>query len=621
MPQCNLSNLVSDSVYATSILVVALVLAAPRCTAAEFTSKPSDSTTAISTASGADDIEQLIEELGSDQFVLRRRAEALLVELGAKAFDQLHSAEHHPDLEIATRAAYILQQIRIEWAHLDDSPVVRRLMLRYGEFSLEDRRQRINELSSLEQDEGLAALCRIARFDPSPQLSREAALKILIDENLPADRATQRALVILNAIGDSDSPPSEWLRTYVDQLKQPHRVEPRWSQLIYDEIVVLEAENRDVGRRQVVLQLLAYHLKLCQRTENPSSIYSSLQQRIFFSERLEGNLTVGLARAMTWIVDHQQWETLALLEEEYKDALQQERLLLYLSASARDKQGLEELAEQFAKEAFELIDIDDGVRNGIAEVVGDLGQHDWAEREWRYVIDNFEPTDLESMIARRALASWRLHDRGEDEDAAALLAEVCDAVEANPAIQRRIRDNKIEQDYLKITYQQRDFFRACHFESLGKYEDQKKHLGLAFKGDPSDADVLIAMYRLHGADEQFRKTTLQNIASASKAVEGQIKRYPENAQWCNHWAWLISNTEGDYQQAIRYSLKSLELSPDSPSYLDTLGRCYYAAGDLQSAIKVQSKAVELHPQMQVMQRQLEMFEKELAAGENKERSE
>ena len=70
----------------------------------------------------------------------------------------------------------------------------------------------------------------------------------------------------------------------------------------------------------------------------------------------------------------------------------------------------------------------------------------------------------------------------------------------------------------------------------------------------------------------------------------------------------MSNTEGDYQQAVEHSLRSLELKPDSPSYLDTLGRCYYAVGDLEKALEAQREAVRLHPHLQVMQDQLALFE-------------
>jgi tetratricopeptide (TPR) repeat protein len=73
-------------------------------------------------------------------------------------------------------------------------------------------------------------------------------------------------------------------------------------------------------------------------------------------------------------------------------------------------------------------------------------------------------------------------------------------------------------------------------------------------------------------------------------------------------AWLVANTEGDVDEAIRCSKKSLELRPGSASYLDTLGRCYFAKGDLEKAVECQLQAVALEPQMKQMAKQLELFQ-------------
>ena len=68
------------------------------------------------------------------------------------------------------------------------------------------------------------------------------------------------------------------------------------------------------------------------------------------------------------------------------------------------------------------------------------------------------------------------------------------------------------------------------------------------------------------------------------------------------------------QEALRASRRSLELSPDNAAYLDTLGRCYYALGDLENAIRFQSRAVQLEPSTQQIRRQLEFFRNESAGA-------
>jgi Flp pilus assembly protein TadD len=125
------------------------------------------------------------------------------------------------------------------------------------------------------------------------------------------------------------------------------------------------------------------------------------------------------------------------------------------------------------------------------------------------------------------------------------------------------------------------------------------------------------MYRLKGADEAFRQKTLERIRSVSAYQQQLIDEYSEVPNFYNQWAWLIANTEGDQAKAVEYSRRSLELAPDEASYLDTLGRCYFAVGDLENAAKSQRQAVKLAPQYHVMQKQLALFESALAAKPSK----
>jgi len=106
--------------------------------------------------------------------------------------------------------------------------------------------------------------------------------------------------------------------------------------------------------------------------------------------------------------------------------------------------------------------------------------------------------------------------------------------------------------------------------------------------------------------------TRERIQKLSHKIEEEIDDNPNEPIAYNQWAWLIANTEGDFPKAVRLSRRSLELRPDTASFLDTLGRCYYSAGEYEKAVESQREAVRLIPHMQVMQRQLKQFEKTLA---------
>jgi tetratricopeptide (TPR) repeat protein len=162
------------------------------------------------------------------------------------------------------------------------------------------------------------------------------------------------------------------------------------------------------------------------------------------------------------------------------------------------------------------------------------------------------------------------------------------------------------------------YYLACKYREEKDWQRVRDELKDAIKFDPTDADVLIAMYHLPEADDKWREATRQRILDLCRQFQQEIDENLTDPTAYNQWAWLVSNTEGDFQKAIRYSHRSLELIPpgsgDSAgaSFLDTLGRCYYAAGDYENAVKYQRQAIAKVDYMQVMQRQLALFEKTLA---------
>jgi len=156
--------------------------------------------------------------------------------------------------------------------------------------------------------------------------------------------------------------------------------------------------------------------------------------------------------------------------------------------------------------------------------------------------------------------------------------------------------------------------------------------------DPRDAaqaaDVLIAMFRWPQADEAWKTMTRQRIDSAAQGFRaiitdrkaaidqadnetGREDNLVDYAIACNQYAWLVSNTVGDYEDALRLSQDAVRLSGQlvelksfHAGFLDTLGRCYYACDDLPNAILHQSQAVALAPDSGQIRRQLEFFRQE-----------
>ncbi len=577
-------------------------------------------------------IAQLISQLGDDQYLTRRRAELQLLELGADAFDWLQAAGNHPDLEIATRARYLLHRIHIEWARQGDSDKVQAIFDRYEGLSYAERQVRIDQLAALDARQGLGALCRIARYDQAPVLARKAALAILGMPRVSGDLLAKLVDISAEELGASERKSAIWIRAHLEEKAGSDDSDKRWIGLIDAEMELLKKDSEETNFG-IVYGFLKYYLKQCLQVDRKASTYAPLSRMVDLHLREGGELQTALVFAFSWGMEHRQWNAIKQLEQRFDGELRQDRLLLYLVAVAASREGEDERAEAIADRAFQLVAGDEEAGSEIADLLAELGRHDWAEREWQYKIDRLSA--VESLYIRRSLATMCLHDRGEDRAAAELLAESIDAIKNDPNLKDKIKNNP-GRKWLGKFEAEAEYFLACHAESQEDYEQQRAHLDTAIKGDPENPDLLIAMYRMKNVDEAYRKSTLARIRKSSKTLESKIQETPDSPHSYNHWAWLISNTEGDFQQAVDYSLRSLEvrpadprllgslavfyyqmrsseLLPDSPSYLDTLGRSYYAVGDLENAVLRQRQAVAGHPHLLVIRRQLELFERELAA--------
>ena len=97
--------------------------------------------------------------------------------------------------------------------------------------------------------------------------------------------------------------------------------------------------------------------------------------------------------------------------------------------------------------------------------------------------------------------------------------------------------------------------------------------------------------RLPREDSRTDREATVRIAGTNRRPWLEYRRGPA----CNEFAWLAANTEGDLDEALRLSKRSLDLAGEHGSYCDTLARVYFAKGDYANAVKHQSRAAELLP--------------------------
>jgi len=283
--------------------------------------------------------------------------------------------------------------------------------------------------------------------------------------------------------------------------------------------------------------------------------------------------------------------------------------LLYLLAEAYAKQGQTSLAEQTAQQARELSPSTDPLRLDAhlqtARSLWRRGHFKWAEAEFRQVADSGLP--VARMIGLSSLAEM-FHDQGNHQAAADALQGALDVFS-----QRNLRQEEMAGRRRYEMLARMHYFRACHAKEQGDRAREAQHLEEALRADPSEVDALIAFYRLADATPEQRQRAARLVQKAAARIKEEIGEDPNDANAYNQYAWLVGNTEGNLDEALKFSRMSLELSPNNAAYLDTLAHVHFARGELEEAVRIQTKAVQLEPHSGLLLKELQRFRTALEA--------
>ncbi|HEX7447303.1 MAG TPA: tetratricopeptide repeat protein [Pirellulales bacterium] len=572
--------------------------------------QPRESRSAAEQDQRQQQIEGLIAELGAADYFARQRAQQELAAIGFEAFDALTAAENHEDIEISLRARYLVRLMQVAWVVESDPPEVKSLLEDYESKSEPERVALIRRLAGLEDNDGLAVLCRMVRFEKSLILSKQAAAAI-IAQHLPDDENASRRRVqtIRRIVGRASRPAAVWLQNYLSGAENPAAAIGPWEKLVArEERLALDAPQQT---RPELVGALRRELAVLLRRGGRDDQANAMLQKIV-SHEPETAASEDLIELLDWLADQQAFAAVDQALARFSERFDNEPLMLYALARVRQTQGKQELAKEAAAKALAL---NDGRDNGAAAhfaVAQQLMQRYWSSfalDELRRVIDLAKPGERESLLAYYRVSEM-LHDQGQDLEGAKLLETgVAGADEA-------AREMGIDPptQFSKLMRARMHFFYACDLSSAGDKPERVEHLVAALENDPTDADVLIALHREKDLEPALRDSTREKIAKAADEFRSRLQQEPDDPSPYNQLAWLLANTDGDRNEALRCSQKSLELvraDPDSTgseaSLLDTLGHCYFALGDYENAVKYQSRAVKLDERSGLMSKALNEF--------------
>ena len=619
-------------------------------------------------------IDALVTDLGDDNPIVRRDAGRRLREFGLQAFEPLRAARRSDDIEIEMAAEYLIRELILHWTEPTDPPEVREVLEGFGEADRSERSTRIERLGSLDIDASWPALTRIAKFEPDERLAKEAALSIIeavndlradpfaslasaarrtagpdnntepatdgddaptnqVPDRSPGWEAAERIGVLMSeAVGNSTRLPVRALR-HLSQDLTSGRFGPEAWQPIIDHF------REDVSRRGID-HSAEYHRWV---RAIASHAVASGDHRWATAAALDSFASVPPQQrsVLAFVRWANRYNLFAVVVEAYDrrprffDRYPQ---LLYATSTAHRRMGDRDRAEALALSASRLPPIepydgeDEGAerrwRRDVAEhfdTAGELvqtGMLDWAEREYRLVIESGPIEAVETINSRTRLASL-LMERQSFEAIVRLLEPINQRLAIDDELSKRLRSrgfgaigprfvNGATPELLKsLELFARGEILAAETDS-DSIDEAYRLLIDGFKSDPNAIDILIRLHRMP-LDDERRMEVRRMIRGRAETYVNTIETYLNGmaddfliGQEMNGYAWLVGNTEGDYRRALRYAERAVAIMPDA-AWLDTLARCQFAVGQLEAAVATQRMALRRAPYSPPMRRQLEEF--------------
>lgn len=581
-------------------------------------------------------IDSLILQLANPSFQARETARWELQNIGLLAFEKLREASQSPNVEISKTAAYLINSFKVIWWLDSDSFAVRQLLRDYNDLSPVDRGSRMQQLVEQNSAEAFQALVRLARYEIDEQLSKSAALN-LMEVYLRARKDSSYsdlATWIRQGLDGSSRTSARWLLEFAKVLDDESSDASAWKSFAEAELKLAVSKNR-ATTEQIASRLYGWIGQWLARTNRRQLALQLSRPRL----ELVTNETSLIVSAAHWALDANLPELVEELARKHEKWFSFHPHLRYLLAESFLKAQRLDVAQQTAREASDLVsrsfqkeqnlngkptpDNESSARREISGSLISRGMFEWAEAELLRAL-KLGTSVVHECRVREELADF-YWDAGANDLAAKVWAPVLERADKDHDYADQLRrDAKVnERDWLDEIKGNYHFFLGLAASDRGEKEVARGELEQAYEKIRNNPDILIAMHKVAGGSEygkrvneridhmviEFRDLVIaEEYDLAREPMRSERKQIERSlAHSCNQLAWLLGCTQRSEKEAIAMSERSLALSPNAATYLDTLGRCYFAGGEITKAVEVQSQAVELEPFRRQMQRQLTEF--------------
>jgi tetratricopeptide (TPR) repeat protein len=150
-------------------------------------------------------------------------------------------------------------------------------------------------------------------------------------------------------------------------------------------------------------------------------------------------------------------------------------------------------------------------------------------------------------------------------------------------------------------------YRARGLVAAGRLDEAQKEMALCEAALPDDVELPCLV--VPALEKAGRRKEADELFGRCLALhEKQCRDYPKSAREHNALAWLCACCRRELDKGLEHAQRAVELTPDAPGYLDTLGEVYFQRGDKEKALAAARKCAELDPKAEYYKRQIKRIE-------------